>query len=86
MWKSLAPSRSQHFGGAQDGVNKNLTTAWLQKLTNEADEMQYLQEQGLLGFSSCPARPSCQAATPEALSPEAYTPGLGFRVSEFDPE
>ena len=40
-WRKIARERSQHFAGTEHGVNRTLTTAYLQSLQKEADDVQY---------------------------------------------
>lgn len=56
-WKKLVRDRPQHFAGAGGGINKELTIAWLLKLTERADTVQFLQDKGLLPAPSAEEDP-----------------------------
>ena len=45
-WKTLARERAQHFAGAEKGVNRKATLAYLQDLTAAADALQIQQDSG----------------------------------------
>ena len=45
-WRTLARERAQHFAGAERGVNRKATLAYLQDLTAAADALQIQQDSG----------------------------------------
>ena len=45
-WRTLARERAQHFAGAERGVSRKATLAYLQDLTAEADTLQIQQDSG----------------------------------------
>ena len=45
-WRTLARERALHFAGAERGVNRKATLAYLQDLTAEADTLQIQQDSG----------------------------------------